>query len=173
MIVEELQDILQNWDGKHMGFLQQLYHSYVNEPDFFSALVEITISSKDLQAASTWLIKHHYDEGKQLKKADLATLYQGFPNLAGWEARLHILQILNRIKIEYSQLEAVDEFVRTNLNSENKFVKAWAYQGLFELCSYIPEYKNEVKLLCDNAMLTESAAVKSRVKKIIKALEND
>jgi len=65
----------------------------------------------------------------------------------------------------------LDSFVRKCLKSEVKFVRAWAYQGFFELTKYIPEYKNECQLLCEEAMERESGAIKSRVRKVLKQLE--
>lgn len=59
-------------------------------------------------------------------------------------------------------------FLRNCLISDNKFVRAWAYNGFYELALQYPAYKTEVKKFLDMAMKDEAASVKARVRNILK-----
>jgi hypothetical protein len=60
--------------------------------------------------------------------------------------------------------------IRKLLNSENKFVKAASYEAYFEVVKLFPDLKREFILMCNGALDRESAAVKVKIKRILKAL---
>ena len=62
----------------------------------------------------------------------------------------------------------VETFLRECLVNDTKFVRAWAYSGLYELAFQYPEYKEEAKQLFEMAMRDEPASVKSRIRKVMK-----
>ena len=158
---------LRSWDGIHMEHLSSIYHDYRSQDNFFDNLIDWS-SESDIQAATTWLIKHHYDSGLKLNKTQTEHLIKATGELNSWEAQLHVLQILGKLEIDETRLLMVDEFVRRCLKSENKFVRAWSYQGLYELYKYGVVDSEELKAHCEIAMETESASIKSRVRKILK-----
>lgn len=163
----ELLESLQNWDGVHIDYVTNLYQTHCNAPSFFDDLIEIYTSKKDLQKVTTWLIKHHYDNGKTLPQTLTEQLAIVAPTVENWEAKLHILQLLPHFKLTDESFVKADDFVRQCLKDKNKFVKAWAYHGMYELSIYVPEMKEELEHLCNRAMETESASVKSKVKKVL------
>ncbi|MBT8258065.1 MAG: hypothetical protein KJO49_06305 [Bacteroidia bacterium] len=164
--MEVLKSKIEAWDGIHMDHLKSIYIQFLNDPEFFNNITEWS-SDINLQAASTWLIKHHYDSGEELNETQIDRLIGISSELVQWEAQLHILQILPKIEFATEQLILIDDFARRCLKSENKFVRAWAYQGMFELYKYSVVDKEELRSLCEIAMETESASIKSKVRKII------
>ncbi len=162
-----LLDGLKKWDGKHIKYLTKLYQTNSGDPSFPENLVAIIINEKDLQKTATWLIKHHYDNGQTLSPLLIEKLLKVCGNVDNWEAKLHLLQLLPHFKLTHNTLLSTENFVRACLNDSNKFVRAWTYNGLYELTKYIPELKTEVEFLCQRALETESAAVQARVRKIL------
>lgn len=163
-------DKLKSWDGFHIEYLKNLYNTDKTNADFFGNLVTICINEQDLQKATTWLIKHHYNSGQLLPKPLTAKLLTACKNVENWEAKLHLLQLFPHFELTEKSIAVVEDFARNCLTDNNKFVRAWAYNGLYELTKYIPELKTELEFICQRAMETESAAIKSKVKKILLAL---
>lgn len=161
---------LEAWDGKHIDHLIEVYNNHANDSEFFEQLIEITKQQQHLQVAATWLFKHHYDSKKTLSESQIDGILNLSPTFTDWGAQLHVLQLLPHIRISIKNFMLVEGFVRTCLNSNVKFVRAWAYEGFYQLTKLQPTYTEELKALCDKAMLTESASVKARIRKIITRL---
>lgn len=163
-------DKLKLWDGIHIEYVTKLYEENMEDRDFFEDLVTVYNNEQDLQKATTWLIKHHYDNRKILPHILTEKLLSNCLTIENWEAKLHLLQIFPRFKLTETSTPILEKFIRNCLTDQNKFVRAWAYNGFYELTKYIPELKTEVQLICEIAMETESASIKSKVKKILLAL---
>ncbi len=166
-------DALKNWDGVHVDYLQEIYQTHQNDAVFFEELITITKKYEGLQTSSTWLIKHHYDQKQSLKQSLVDALYSKGIAIAPWEAKLHLLQILPKITINSKNVIAIDDLVRAGLTDETKFVRAWSYQGLYELAKFLPEYENELRIRCEEAMQFESASILSKVRKILAAIDKN
>ena len=83
-----------------------------------------------------------------------------------WEASLHLLQMLPGWPIPRGKTKRLAKRLRENLEADNKFVRAWCYNGLFELARQHGEFRDEVSQLLDQAEQTEAASVKARIRKI-------
>ncbi|MBX2931726.1 MAG: hypothetical protein KF781_07270 [Chitinophagaceae bacterium] len=158
---------LKLWDEIHTEYLTNLYSENATNTTFFEDLVAICKNQQDLHKVMTWLIKHHYDNGNRLPDMLIEKVIINCQNINNWEAKLHLLQIMPHIKLSEVSMLTFEPFIRNCLADKNKFVRAWAYNGLYELTKYIPELKHELKFICEKAMETESAAIKSKVRKIL------
>ena len=163
----ELNSKLKLWDGVHIEYLAELYGANSSRLEFFENLVTICVNEQDLQKTATWLIKHHYDNGQTLPKQLTERLLTSCKTVKNWEAKLHLLQLLPYFKLTNKSIILTEDFIRKCLEDNNKFVRAWAYNGFYELTKYIPELREELEFVCQRAMETESAAIKSKVKKIL------
>ena len=86
-----------------------------------------------------------------------------------WESKLHLLQCMAYLPVPKSQLPSVESFIRTNLTSDNKFVRAWAYSGFYQLARQVPTLQAEASALFHHALDTETAgSVRSRINRVIK-----
>ena len=162
---------LEAWDGKHRDYLLKLYEKNITQANFFENLVEIYQQRTDLQVVSSWLIKHQYDLKKTISQELIDQVLEICNEVEHWEARLHILQLLPHWEIKEDLLLTVDDFVRKCLEDNNKFIRAWAFEGMFAVARYIPEYIPELKMLCQHALENESAAIKSKVRHIVKKID--
>jgi len=59
----------------------------------------------------------------------------------------------------------VEIFLRVCLLDNNKFVRAWAYKGFYELAV---QYPKETRQFFEMAMRDEAPSVKSRIRNIMK-----
>jgi hypothetical protein len=63
----------------------------------------------------------------------------------------------------------VETFLRQTLNDSNKFVRAWSYNGFYQLARHFPQYREEAEAIFEMALRDEAASVKARVRNIIRA----
>lgn len=159
---------LSSWDGKHTQHLIAIYQSNLHSPLFFSEIITLYESDRSVHNAVTWLVKYHYGNNCALSQNLMSRLFMKCMEADDWQAQLHILQLMPVCVITEDVLPLLDTFVRTCIDSKNTFVRAWAYQGFFEIKKYIPEYQEEFDLLCERAMQFEKASVKARIRNIRK-----
>lgn len=61
-------------------------------------------------------------------------------------------------------------YLNVCLEHDNKFVRAWAYIGKFELSVQYKEYKLETMVLLEAALQNEAASVRARIRNIMKKM---
>lgn len=159
-------EVLGAWDGTHTNYLGQVYQTSCSDPSFADTLTQICLEHPQLQIAATWLLKHAIEQTKDTSAEAVSELLKHWRQIDTWQVKLHLLQILPLIKLTEDILIDTEDFARSCLKDENKFVRTWAYQGLYEVSRHIPGLKREVSYLCERGMETESAAVKARIRKI-------
>ncbi len=162
-----LQDSLSSWGGKSSEDIQKIYQQYESSFSFIDDVVTMIASAVEEKAA-TWLLKHYVEKGNTLSAEHIHTIYHSLPKLTLWEAHLHLLQCMTYMPIQSKDKKVVDIFIRKNLSSENKFVRAWAYNGLYELASCFPDLQAEARSIFAMAMNDEAASVKARIRNIMK-----
>jgi len=95
-------------------------------------------------------------------------VYKSLGTQEHWEAKLHILQSLPYLPIAERNRKAVEAFLRLTLTDANKFVRAWSYNGFYELARQHPKYQAETEQFFQMAMRDEAASVKARIRNIMK-----
>ncbi len=158
---------IKQWDGKSVNDIGAIYDRYCHEDSFVSEIVSLLIID-ELQMGASWLIKRYLENENQIKKTDIAAIFHIMGVIERWESKLHILQSLPFLPIGKSQKKKVEQFLRACLSDNNKFIRAWAYNGFYQLAVQYPEYKKETKQFFEMAMRDEAPSVKSRIRNIMK-----
>ena len=158
---------LKRWDGKSAKDIGDIYQRYFDTDCFISDLI-MMMDDVSLQKGATWLLKHHIEQQHPLTKKQVHDIYCCMADLEQWESKLHILQSLPYFAIQKRDKKKVEAFLRKCLVDINKFVRAWAYNGFYELAMQYPEYQQETKQFLEMAMRDEAPSVKSRVRNIMK-----
>mgnify|MGYP000084721305 FL=1 len=158
---------LESWDGKSSGDIEAIYNRYLESKSFLSTIIQL-LEIEKLQSGASWLIKHYLEDGRAIDLKQASNILGKLNKLETWEARLHLLQGLPNIPISLDRKLGVEYFLRNNLTSENKFVRAWAYNGFYELSRQYPEYIQETKQFFEMAMKDEAPSVKARIRNIVK-----
>jgi len=156
-----------SWDGKSSRDITAIYNRHSNENSFSSKLIEFS-QQAELQKGATWLIKHHLECGWKIQSKEIATIYKHLPKLEHWETKLHILQCIPYMPINKTAKKYVEFFLRKCLSDNNKFVRAWTYNGFYLLSLQHSEYQQETQQLFELAMTDEAASVKARIRNIMK-----
>ena len=166
-LIERLED----WDGNHTDHLIEICQSNKNNQTFVDDILRLYWNYPHLQTATSWIIKNYVDNGTALTKNQTDKVLSRVDLLKQWEAQLHILQLIPKFNISTEMAHYLEPYVSDMINSENKFVKASAYEAYYEIMKLYPEIREEFRLLGEEALLRESASVK--VRKILKWFESD
>ncbi|GAA3932837.1 hypothetical protein [Litoribacillus peritrichatus] len=159
---------IRRWNGKSSEDIESLYTALVDQPDFEDRLVSALAGDEEIHRGASWLLKHHLEHRHALTDAQVSEVLDQLPLLKNWEAKLHILQCLTYIAVPLEHRNTVEEFVRSCLTEINKFVRAWAYNAMFELACQFPDLQPEVEVMFEAASEDEAASVKARVRNIQK-----
>ena len=155
------------WDGKSTSNIKAIYRLYGNDDLFSSTVIQLT-KQPALQKATTWLLKHHFENDHKLGLRDTRKLLNLLPKLEHWEARLHILQCMPYLPVAKPEKKQVALFLRCCLTDHNKFARAWAYSGFYELSIQYPEFRKEAMQFFDMAEKDEAPSVKARIRNVMK-----
>lgn len=158
---------LAQWDGKHVADLETTFQRRNDEPDFLSTIVGL-LAEPELQRAATWLLKRWKAFGGVFPLDESRSIVAGLDHLVGWESQLHVLQFLDVLPLEPSDLPRVERFVSACLQSPHTFVRAWSYSGLCTLARLDPQYRPEAERLLTLGEQDAAASVRARLRREVK-----
>lgn len=158
---------IENWDGKSSVDIEAVYNRHITRTNFLSIVVHL-LEIEHLQSGASWLLKHYFENGGAIDSRQASDILGKLYKIVAWEAKLHILQSLPYIPISIDRKEGVEYFLRNNLTNDNKFVRAWTYNGFYLLSKQFSEYVQETKSFFRMAMKDESPSVKARIRNIAK-----
>ena len=167
---QHLENLLFKWDKKHTDYLKSIYRANIHKPSFIQLLIDLYLTNTPSELPASWLIKHYCDAGETLTQVQVEQILNNLDALTDWGSRLHILQIIPKIQLTEHLAMQIEPEIRKLLTSDNKFVKAAAYEACFEVVQVIPAFRDEFKRICEGALASESASVKVKIKRILNKL---
>ena len=164
-----LETEIREWDQKSVAAIAAIHAAHAVDADLIDQLLSLA-GETELETGATWLIKHQLENRlAQLDQAQTLKLVALLPQLSGWEARLHCLQIFPFITLPREGGDLILRFVLDCSKDDNKFVRAWAYSGLHQLALTHPEYREQARVILETAQESERAAsVKVRLRRALK-----
>jgi|SRR5215470_10600820 len=102
----------------------------------------------------------------------LRVIFDSLMELKHWESRLHICQMLSHLRIPRESAARVVCFLEQCLSEKNRFVRAWAYNGFYELARQHPEYREYFSEQLEVGKRETSAAVRARIRNIENAMSS-
>ncbi len=151
--------------------LSNLYEKYSKDKNFIETLFNTLSDNQEAAHVVSWILKRYTEDGGELSSSQVNQLTTFFASDRDWQSELMFLQTLPNIELTDNDYDNVDKLVKRSINAENKFVKAWAYQGMYELVKLNPELVAELEFYCDKALRNEEGAVAARVRKIKRDIE--
>ena len=163
--VTNLIDDLGSWDGKSAAVLQSIYERHSTDEDFVATILA-HLRDANLQRAATWLLKRHLELGHSLPAGDCRSILGSLPVQQDWESKLHLLQCLPHLNVVEEDRIGVEEFLKGCVRSDEKLVRAWAYNGYNELALRFPQYREAVDQMLARASESEAASVRARIRNV-------
>lgn len=169
-----LKDTVAAWDGKSVDAIAEIYDANKADLTFGSRLVQ-SLGDPECERGITWLIKHHLEQGWQPRSTDeTSAVLNALTHTAHWEARLHVLQCLPYLTIPSDQIKPLYNHLENAILDDAKFVRAWAYHGLYVLASQYPDFQAPARDILKKALEAEAAAsAKVKIRHALKALGID
>ena len=155
------------WNGTSADAIKGVYERYCCRENFVGGVIGV-LESTDHQRGATWLLKAWLESGNTLVDDRAGAVYRSLHTLKHWEAKLHVLQAIPYMRIATEHTARVEAFLRETLTDSHAFVRAWSYNGFYELARGHSEYRRETEVMLDTAMKNESASVKARIRSIMK-----
>ena len=162
-----LSEEIGSWDGKSAAMLQSTYERHCAEEGFVATILG-HIVDVELQRAATWLLKKYLETGNSVTASACRTIFGALSVQEHWESKLHMLQCLPYLEIPEDESAGLERFLEACLESDNKFVRAWAYNGFSELSLRFPRYRERVDGMLARAVVSEAASVRARIRNILK-----
>lgn len=163
----KIEETIKDWDGKSVDDMTAVYDHWGDDPAFLSKIISL-ISEDACQKGASWLLKRYVEDHGCLSSKESNQIYRLLKKLDHWETKLHLLQCMPYLPIAKSHVKRVESFLRVCLVDQNKFVRAWAYNGFYELALQHSQFQSEAKQLMEKAMQDEAASVKARIRNIMK-----
>src|SRR5215467_13490565 len=82
-----------------------------------------------VQIRATRELKRLAETKSRFSNDQLRVIFDSLVELKHWESRLHICQMLSHLRIPRESAVQVVWFLERCLSEENKFLRAWAYNG--------------------------------------------
>lgn len=156
-----------SWDGKSAADIKAIYDAHNEDNNFSDTIIALSFTQA-CEKGATWLLKAWLEAGNTLEQPQIAIIYRSLDRLECWESKLHVLQSIPYMSIADAESSKVYHFLRPLLTDRNKFVRAWAYNGFYELSRQHSKYINETKQYFEMAMRDEAPSVKARIRCIMK-----
>ncbi len=164
-----LLDEIAAFDGKHIAPLEDLAARLSPDPQVIRELIGLARRDDPLlQAAATWLLKRLQEGGAAFSEPEVEALLDLLDQVADWEARLHLLQILPVVQVPEGCKEDLHRLLGRSLRDENKFVRAWSYTALAELAAQFADLRDEVAERLRLGQRDEAASVRARIRNVLK-----
>ena len=159
---------VKGWNGKDIDFLVTTYEHYYSNTGFHQDLLESLALTDRHQSAASWLFRRSLQRGYKPKPEEASFVYQALPVCTSWEAQLNLLQCMELLAVPESARLALEQYLRLALTHENKFVRAWAYNGFYQLARQYPELRREALQIMEMGSRDEPASVKARIRNALK-----
>jgi hypothetical protein len=166
-----LRDELELFDGRHTDVLERILSGSRQTNSLIRNLV-LLVADKEpkIQTGATWLLRRLAENHVPFKTEHLIALFGSLSELTHWIPKLHVCQMLPHVAIPTGSECSVVWFLERNLFDENKFLRAWSYNGFWELARQHPEHVDRAMEQIDCGETDKAASVKARIRKIRKAM---
>ncbi|HZS43681.1 MAG TPA: hypothetical protein VFC63_01150 [Blastocatellia bacterium] len=162
-----LRDEISRFDGRHVNVLEDVLASHRATDAFLSNLVILAGDEEpNVQTSATWLLKKLVESDVKLKKKHLIALFDSVSELNHWLPKLHICQMLEHLSIPAESKRNLKWFLEQNLEDSNKFLRAWTYNGFFQLAKQHREYFDYAMEQIDRGDLEEAKSIRARIRAI-------
>jgi len=156
---------LELYDGKRTDILERIAAAHPVTAPLARQLIKLASNDETrLQSGATWLILHHARAGYAYTPAATRDLLARISADLHCEATLNLLQTLPHLAIGDAPLPALRQSLKRLIKHDNKFVRAWAYNGFAVLARQHPALAGEAERMLLQGEQDEAASVRARIR---------
>ena len=146
--------------------LENINLQYESSDGYELQLLELAVDPK-MESSATWLIKRWLEDRKSADRSFAIRLLDLLTLIRGWQAKLHLLQCLQYLELTGPDVPVVRVEILGLLDSSNKLVRAWAYDGLYRLAQLQHSNSAADMIRLNQALQEESPAVRARIRNLL------
>ncbi|MCY3878714.1 MAG: hypothetical protein OXF74_05985 [Rhodobacteraceae bacterium] len=152
--------------------LRMIHENRHRDCDYLEQLISCCETDTISQQAS-WLIKRHLEAGAKAGAGDTARLLSRIRPDSPWQTRLHLLQSIRFLEIPPVMRHECLRILHSLVGDRNKFVRAWAYDGLAVLIRQHPRLREAGMEILRNAAHDPAPSVQARLRAVLKSLPTE
>ena len=154
-----------DFDGKRKDPLEAFAVRNEATPELIDALCDLALSdAAPVTIAATWLLRRFRQEGAALSAEQSDLLLKLLLVEIPWQARLHLLQMLDGLSITAAQAEALWRRLMADTREGNKFIRAWSLHALAVIGDGHAAYRDEALAALAMAEGDDAGSVRARVR---------
>ncbi len=167
----DVKKTFESYDGKSVDPFRSVAEMLPATPGVLKELTGMAAGGSDaVEVGSTWVIKKLLEDGVDPPASTGSRIVRLLGTLRSNDAILHVLQALPYLSLNQRDRTTLHSMLKPLVSTDNKFVRAWAYNGYAVLAKGDSAYRKETLKLFERAMKQESAAVKARIRNASKDL---
>jgi hypothetical protein len=164
---DDLAIALLEFDGKNTQTLLSIAGSFCREENYAACLLALLSEGRpNHHDGSSWLLKHHLENGAHLDERETALLTQKLTHLQNWQAQLHICQLVQYLSLTENQVQKVAAWLHPLLTHNRPFLRAWSVSALVDMSHQHKSIKAAAETALAAAKQDSAASVRARVKKL-------
>lgn len=166
-LLEAIDQAIAAFDGKHVAPLEDFATTLERSDAALDALIGKCGSGDEAaQTAASWIVKRLLERGARPTLDVLDRFVTAMAGVDGWEARLHLAQSIQWLDPSEAQaLNAAAILVRW-FESDSKFLRAWACDGLWRLGARHSCLRDEARRIASLAAADPAASVRARARNL-------
>ncbi len=158
------------FDGKDTLPLEALALEHEGDAGYLDSVFAVAEAptSEMESVAATWLLLRRFRKDAAGASAHAARLVGLLPNAVHPDARLHVIQCLDRAVggLDAAGRKRLAKALRADLEHERPFVRAWALSVLARLACDTPAIRGWVGEAVEDAEANGKASLKARVRQL-------
>ena len=163
----DLRAALDAYDGVHTEALEKIAATLPSDKRILRGLCDLALHDESkLQSASTWLLKRFSERGVTFNNEQTRMLLDVLLRKSYWEAKLHVLQMLDNLTIPAEEVPPLWTRLREMSADVNKLIRAWSYHGIAALAEQHPSYRVEAMCWLKRGEGDEAASVRARIRRL-------
>ena len=168
---KDLRALLNAFDGVHTDILEEVAAMLPAERSTVDQLCELAAGDvRKLQTAATWLLKRFSENGLLFNETQSSALVSVLLRESSWEARLHLLQMLDKLSLAEAQLPALWVALTAGARDSKRLIRAWSYHGIAIVAEQNSAYRGEAIAWLAEGERDHAASVRARIRRLRKSL---
>ena len=165
----DLRATLNAFDGKHTDSLERIATRLPADKAVLDGLSKLALDDDlKLQGAATWLLKRYAEAGFTLDESQGARLLRVLKRDSHWEAKLHVLQMLDRLSVPQREAAPLWNKLAAQTEDPNRLIRAWSYHGIPVVADGHQQYRLEAQTWLSHGESDEAASVRARIRRLRK-----
>jgi len=163
---DALTQALLEFDGKSTGALERFAAAHQPGARLIAALCSFAAGEdRNVQAASTWLLKRYRVAGADLSPGRAEALLRLLLQETSWLTRLHILQMMDTFVVPSPLATPLIDALASQAGGAKPFIRAWSAHGAAALADQHPAYRDRVLDLLAQAEQDGAPSVRARLRR--------